>query len=343
MAANTALVSTMLDITKRTDPDGGISALGELLDQSNPILKDMLWKEGNLDIGERVSVRTSLPTTSLRRLNEGVASSKSTSAQIDESCSIFEAWHEVDKDVADLNGNTAAYRVSEARGHVESMNQKFSNILFYGNQAKDEREFDGFATRYNLSTKANGENLLLVDSSASGYISSIYLVGWGYNTCYGIYPKGSKAGLVHEDLGLVTVQTSTTLGDTRMRAYQDRFQWKAGLALKDWRFCVRIADIDVDEQYSGSGHKDITHYMIKALHRIPMPGLANLVWYMNRNAAQDLDIQQRAFAAGTAAITGSWAATAAGGSMEGNGPVLSFRGIPIRVCDAISNSETLVA
>lgn len=343
MAANSALVSTLFDITKRTDPDGGISALGELLDQSNPILKDMLWKEGNLDIGERVSMRTSLPTTSLRRLNEGVASSKSTSAQVDESCSIFEAWHEVDKDVADLNGNSAAYRVSEARAHIESMNQKFANILIYGKQAEDEREFDGFATRYNSLSGAAAENTLSVDSSASTNISSIYLIGWGFNTCYGIYPKGSKAGLVHEDLGLVTVQTSTTLGDTRMRAYQDRFQWKAGLALKDWRFCVRICNIDVDEQYAGSGDKDITHYMIKALHRIPMPGLANLVWYMNRNAAQDLDIRQRAFATGLANVTGAFAQASAGGSMEGSGPVLSFRGIPVRVCDAISNSESLVA
>src|SRR5678815_3439319 len=143
-----ATVPTLVDVTKRMDPDGRIAAIGELLSQTNEILTDMPWMEGNLPTGNRTTVRTGLPTVAWRLLNKGVASSKSTTDQIDEACGKLEAWAQVDVALAKLNGDVAAFRLSEARAFIEAMNQEFASVLFYGNAGINPEKFTGLSVRY---------------------------------------------------------------------------------------------------------------------------------------------------------------------------------------------------
>ena len=103
MATLAASVLTLADWAKRIDPDGKTPKIVELLAQTNEILTDMLWKEGNLPTGERTTIRTGLPTVYWRSINQGTQPSKSTTAQIDESCGMLDAWSEVDKDLALLS------------------------------------------------------------------------------------------------------------------------------------------------------------------------------------------------------------------------------------------------
>jgi len=46
---------------------------------------------------------------------------KSTSNQIVETCGMLEAYSEIDKDLAMLNGNTADFRLSEDTAIIEGM------------------------------------------------------------------------------------------------------------------------------------------------------------------------------------------------------------------------------
>src|SRR5210317_371958 len=96
---------TLADHAKRLDGDGKIPKIVELLSQTNEILSDAVFMEGNLPTGHRVVVRTGLPTVAWRLLNQGVTPSRSSTAQIDEQCGILEAWSEVDQEVAELNGS----------------------------------------------------------------------------------------------------------------------------------------------------------------------------------------------------------------------------------------------
>ena len=121
----------LADWAKRTDPDGRVPIVAELLSQSNEVLEDCVFKEGNLPTGERVVVRTGLPAVYWRALNQGIPSSKSTTAQVDEAAGILEARSEVDKDLAMLNGNTAQFRLSEDTAFLEAMNQTQATTLFY--------------------------------------------------------------------------------------------------------------------------------------------------------------------------------------------------------------------
>src|ERR1700728_5349537 len=120
MATQGNTVLTVIDWAKRLDPDGAIPDIVELLQLTNEILLDMLWMEGNLPTGHRSTVRTGLPTAAWRLLNNGVTPSKSRTAQIDEAVGILEAWSEVDCELAELNGNEAAFRLSEAQAFIEA-------------------------------------------------------------------------------------------------------------------------------------------------------------------------------------------------------------------------------
>lgn len=324
---------TLLEVAKRTDPNGKISAVAELLSQQNALLEDMPFIEGNLPTGHQSSIRTGLPTVYWRLVNQGVQPSKSTTAQIQEQCGMLEAWSEVDVEVANLNGNVNAFRASEATAFIEAMNQEMASTLIYGNHGQDPEEFNGLAIRYSSLSATNAQNIITGSGSGSDN-SSIYLVGWGQETVHGIYPKGSKAGLAHEDLGIQTIETAVGIGGGRLRAYQERFVWKCGVNVKDWRYVVRIPNIDISNLVAKSSAADLIELMIKATHRIPNMNMCKPVFYMNRSCFQMLDIQRR-----DDIIAG-------GGLVYENVDgkrIASFRGIPIKILDALTETEAAVS
>jgi hypothetical protein len=323
-------VLTLVDWAKRIDPDGQTAAIVELLAQTNSILDDMLFQEGNLPTGHRTTVRTSLPTPAWRLLNQGVNPSKSTTAQVDEACGMLEAYSEIDADLVKLNGTDNGFRLSEASAFLEAMNQEMAQTLFYGNAGLAPEEFTGLSPRYAASTGITGQNIIKAGGAGSDN-SSVWLVLWGANSLFGMFPKGSQAGIMHEDLGLVTIETANGIGGGRMRAYRDHWQWKLGIALRDWRYAVRICNIDISNLVTESSAADLIKVMLKAIHRIPSLKVGRPTFYANRTIMEMLDIQ--AMQKNNLYLTV--------GNEEGNRKV-SLRGIPIQVCDQLLETEALV-
>ena len=327
--------TTLVDIAKMMDPDGSVSAVAELLSEQNDIITDIPWVESNLPTGHQTSQRTSLPSTTWRLANAGTAPSKSTAAQAVDSIGILEAWAEIDQHVADLNGNSAKFRLQESMAFIEAMGQEFTQTMFYGNTGSAPEEFMGFAPRFAATTDTNGQNILL-GGGAGADNSSIWLVGWAADKVAGIYPKGSMAGLNHENLGLVTVETTAGVGTAgaRMRAYQDHYVWKCGLMVKDWRYVVRIPNIDISALVSKTSAADLYDLMIEATHTVPNLSACNPVFYMNRSCFKMLDIQGR-----DDVISG-------GGlkfeNVEGK-RITSFRGIPVRISDQLTEAEAVLS
>lgn len=331
MAVLASNALTLVDWAKRLDPDGKTASVAELLHQTNEVLKDMIWLPGNLETGHRTTVRTGLPSVAWRLINQGVQPSKSTTAQIDEACGMLEAWSEVDVELARLNGDVNAFRLSEASAFIEAMNQEMASTLFYGNSGVAPEEFTGLSIRYSDPSAVNGNNVIDAGSSDTDN-TSIWLICWHPSTIHGIFPKNSKAGLNHQDLGEQTVQTSTAVAGTRLRVFQEKWDWKCGIALRDWRFAVRIGSIDVSNLVGKSSAADLIELMIKAIYRLPVLGFGKPVFYMNRTVLQMLDIQRR----DDMLNGGILYKEVDGVSMP------TFRNIPIRVCDALLNTEAQV-
>jgi len=327
---------TLLDLAKVTDPDGSIAAVIEILNETNEILIDMTWVEGNLPTGHRSTIRSGIPAPTWRKLYQGVQPNKSTSVQVTDNTGMLEAYAEVDKELADLSNNTNAFRLQEDRPHIEGMNQEIVDTLFFGNEGTEPEAFTGFSPRYtNLTTDENSDNIINGGGTGSDN-ASIWLVVWSPQTIFGIVPKGSTAGIQVTDMGEVTIEDASDGSNTgRFQAYRTHYKWKAGLVVADWRYAVRIANIDKSDlsviftagTFTAGAH--LPNLMFQAMDLIPNMTAGRASFYMSRDIRTTLR-QQLAAATHLATL-----------QVEnvGGQKVESFQGIPIRRCDALAADE----
>lgn len=320
---------TLTDWATRLDPDGKLPVIVEMLNQDNEIMQDIPWIEGNLPTGHKHTIRTGLPTPTWRKLYGGVMPTKSETAPVTDACGMLEAYSEPDKEEVDLNGNTAAFRLSEATAHMEGMSQTMASTIFYGDTDLYPERFMGLAPRFNDTSAQNGANIVLGDPSPSGSDNtSIWLIGWGEHSACGIFPKGSQAGLQHTDKGQVTVQLSD---GSRYEAYQDHYQWKGGLAVKDWRKVVRIANIDVSQlKHDAATGTKLFEKLAIAMELIH--GMGNVKMYCNRTISAYMRTQRN-----------NTTNVRIGMNDAAGRRVMDVDGIEVRRCDALLNTESTVA
>ena len=334
--ATTAL--TLSDWAKRLDPDGQVPVVAELLSQTNEILEDAMFVQGNLPTGHRLTIRTGLPQVFYRMINQGVPTSKSATTQVDEACGILEARSHIDVELAKLNGNTGEFRLSEDRAFIEAMNQTMAGAMFYGNPSTDPRQFLGFQTRYSSLTAGNGQNILDAGGTGSNNCS-IYLVVWGDQTVFCPFPKGSNAGLMHQDLGEESVPDAN---NNFFKALRTLYQWKNGLAVKDWRYVVRIANINVTDLIGQSATQastaatQIINLMSRAIDRVPNLAMGKAVFYANRTVYSMLRVA--ALGKSNAALAIQDALTQFGTPYK----LTTFLGVPLRKVDQLLNTESRV-
>lgn len=337
---------TLLDFAKSLDPDGNTATVVELLNQSNEVLTDMKWIMGNLTTGHLTTVRTGLPQVVWRRLYKGVPAGKSQRAQVTDTTGMLEARSEVDKAVADLADNVSAFRLSEAQAFLESMNQAMTQTLFYGDSTINPERFTGLATRYSSLSAGNGGNI--IDAGGTGSDNtSMWLLIWGENTVTGIFPKNSKAGIEHTDLGVIDAFDDAT-PPARYRAYSDHWVWKCGISLRDWRYAVRIANIDISDLVGQTGTQATTaatwlpKLMVKAMARVPNMGMGAAVFYGNRTVKEMLSIMAMDKTVNILSLQEglNQLGQVSPGSV-GNGK-LALLGVPIRTVDSLLSNETRV-
>ena len=329
----------IVNVTKRLDPDGKIATIAEISQHVNPIIEDIPLVEGNLPTGHRTTVRADLPEPTWRRLNYGVRPTKSTTAQIDETIGMLEDYAEVDKDLAMLNGNTAEFRLSEDRPHLEAMSQTMAQTIFYGDTQTHPERFLGLAPRYDqLGTPAGKppaqtqsaylNHVIDAGGTTAGAQTSVWYICWGKETVHGIYPKGSKAGLQFQDLGEVTLFDND---GGRFQGFRTHYQWKMGMVVRDWRYIVRIANVELGQMDNPDAQKALYQAMIKAKYTVPQTGRSG-IFYASPAIHAMLDI---------AAVEKSNAAL--GYRNVFGKEVLTFRGTPIKPCNAILETEEVLA
>ena len=319
---------TLADLVNRQDADGKIAKIIELLSATNEVLDDMPWLECNDGMGHRTTVRSGLPAGTWRLLNYGVQPEKSTTVQVRDATGMLESYAEVDKKLVDISTDPAGVRFSEDRAFIEGMNQTFATTLFYGDSGTNPERFTGLAPRYNLKSAENGQNIL--DAGGTGSTNtSIWLVCWDESILHGLYPKGTSAGLITEDLGQ---QTLTDAGGGKFEGYRTHYQWDCGLTLRDWRYVVRIANIDVTALTKNAATgADLIDLMVQAIELLPNARMGRVVFYVNRTIRSFLRRQMMN-------KSNVWL------SMEeiAGKKVLAFDQIPVKRVDALLNTEARV-
>jgi hypothetical protein len=323
---------TLADLAKRLDPDGKIAQIAEMLNQTNEVLDDMGWIEGNLPTGHRTTIRTGLPGPTWRELYGGVQPTKSTTRQVTDNCGMLEAYAEVDKKLADYSTDPMGFRLTEDSAHIEGISQELAKTIFYGNEGTFPAQFTGLAPRYNTrnAAVASSDNVLHGGGAGSDN-TSVWLVIWGPRTMHGIYPKGSKAGLQMEDKGQVTIENVDGEGG-RMEAYRTHYSFDCGLSVRDWRYAVRIANISMAALTKDAATgADLVDLMTQAMHRPPSLSAGRAAFYANRDIMSFLDRQMKNAKNINLTV-----------EQLGGKRTLLFGGIPVRRCDALLKNEAVV-
>lgn len=329
---------TISELTKQLDKDGTLAPVGELLSETNEVLDDMPFFEANETTSHTHTVDASIPEGTWRKLNYGIKPTKGTTAQVSDTIGLLEDRAECDLVLARMSRDVAKFRLNEDRRHIEGINQQLADTLFYGDTATNPERFLGLAPRYNvLGQPANkpGANDLGMDhvydagGTTADVQSSIWLIGWGENTVFGIYPKGSPAGIENQDLGEVDCRDAD--GNV-FRGYATHYRLQQGLAVKDWRYIVRVANVEVGASIDEAAINALVDIMIDATNAIPNLGMCRPVFYMNRAVRSRL--QKAAFRKSNMAL--------AIDDVYGIQGQLNISGIPLKQSDAILLSEAIV-
>ena len=209
-----------------------------------------------------------------------------------------------------------------------------AETLFYGDETLAPEEFTGLAPRYNSLSAENGVNIIN-GAGAGTDNASIWIICWSPTTVHGIIPKNSKAGLQQRDLGEVTLEDASNGSNTgRMQAYRTHYRWDCGLTLRDWRYVVRIANIDrsalTKDATSGADLNDLLH---DGIQQIPNTNMGRTVIYMDKQILSYLR-KQSANAVSSSTLT----VDMVGGTMQ-----TSWSGYPIRRVDALRGDEAAVS
>lgn len=323
---------TLKDMYSQMEGDGKVTAaIIDLFMSSNAILEDAIAVECNQGTSHKTTVRNGLPQPQFRKFYQGVECQKGDYTTVTDSTSMLDDYSEVDKKLADINGNTAQFRLNEAEAHIQGMNKTAKTNLFYGSKDKNASAFDGLATRYNkLSTKEGDLGYQVINAGGTGNNNtSIFFVTWGDRHTHLIYPKGSKAGLQREDKGQVTVQDAE---GRNYEAYRDHFSWDLGLCIRNYRSSARIANIDVTS-LGGENAPNLIDLMIDAYYRIEEHAVnGKTVIYANNTIRTWL--HKQAIAKKNVNLTID--------NVAGK-PIVNFLGLPIKLCSEILNTEQKVA
>lgn len=323
MGTEVALSSqyTLLELAKRTN-QGELLTIAEVLNETNEILQDAVWIEANQTLGHVGTKRTSLPTGTFRQANAGVALEASLTKQLTEPIARLEALSDIDEAIIDIAPNKQEARSQEDRAFVEGLGQTLVDTVFYGNVATDAEKFNGFATRYDALSDSN----VLGALGTGDDTTSLWVIEWGPTKVHMLYPKGSKAGLEMNDKGKQRITATST---TFLYAYETQFVQWSGLFVHDDRCVQRIANIET----SGSTNTLDDNQILECLNLLPTAGGSGQARiYVNRTLKTQLDILAKDKSNVNYTSDNAFGV-----------PVTRFRGVPVRLCESIVNTETAIS
>lgn len=303
--------------------DDKTAYLVEKLAQTNPLVDDMVFAECNDGAGHEVSFHND-GSRSLAR--PGGSRGRFGTGKIERDSDVDRALMAASKSLPEAT----KFRENEDMAVLDAMSFEMQRQVFYGNMVEKPDEFMGFSQFYNTLDPALAQNAVnVIDAGGAGDANmSIWLAAWSPETAFGIFPEGSKAGLLHLDRGEMDLFDAD---GHKYRGYRSFFKWDCGICLPDWRCIVRIANVPISE---AGVPVEMPALMDRAIELLPRRTLRKRpIFYMNRPARFYLDVQALAKAEEKKFLE----------IVEVEGvPQDAFRGFPIHVVDALGVDERRV-
>ncbi len=330
-------VNTIMDVVNSytsLDEKAKYIWAANVLARKCPFFQDMPMKPSNQmfsNLGARVSY---LNTPVTRGFNQGVSPTAVHSTPYSEGIAMIEDYGEVDKTLCDIQPNPKQWRQERDAIKLEAMTQTAETLLISGTKATDPNAWDGFRTRFNVSTHyPNGDTTWPVNvklAGGDGTINDILVVEWGESKVFGIYPANLPAGIQVRDLGEVTavMSDSPLTTPTFMQAYRTFMSLYFGLNIEDERYVQRLANIEP----SGADNIFNPEHLVEIINNLPGGGNDAII-YVPRAIKTQMDIAAMNKANAFYTID-------ANNDVFGR-QVLRFRGLPVRMAEKMGTHTAI--
>lgn len=339
---------TFRDIQSGRTPNGFVDRdIVEMMAQENPVLQDVLWKQCNKGREDFVTIRTGMPEAVVRAFYEGWKGSKSSKRQVTNACCRVSTGIEFDWALYSADKDKAAFLSDEQRAHSSVVGDKVASLLFYGTTEGDPKGINGFGRTFGQFGAVTGSGMVTDDKLAAFYClnagkpaeagssastiarRSIFLVGWGARSAHGIYPEGSSAGI---EIGQLTDQFVDDGAGGRLKMGLQEMNWSAGLNIRDFRFCGRVANINIMSDPSDANTPDVSLLLRRLVSRVKTNGATQRL-YMSRLTFEHVALQFERKTQGNAVKYADL-------EQKKDGALL---GVPVALCDCMNGDEKEVA
>jgi len=329
---------TVANLTKDLGPDGKfLKNAIELLNQTNDLATHMPFTQCNQKDVHVHLMDASIPKGTWRRLNKGILPVDSSSIQVSDTVGLYENRSECDLIVARKSGDVAAFRLRKDRRITEGINQDLATTMFYGDSPE---KFFGLSPRYDVLGNPSDKpasntfgmyHVLDAGGTSADVQSSIWLLGLGVDVgVFGIYPESApNAGIEVNDLGEIDLRDA----DGKVfRGYATHYRVQQGLAIADWRYVVRIANVQLTAAMDEATINTFCDAMIDATSALPSLKGVRPVFFMSR------PVYTRMLKMANRKVNMSLGFD----DLFGVKHQLNISGCPIERCDAIVHTEAVL-
>lgn len=318
---------TAAEMVKRNEIDDEQRQIIELMSETNEILLDAPYVRANDGTTNTQIVRTALPTVSRRHYNKGVGTSASQTDLMHDVCEQLAIYSKVDVSLIKNQKNPEQALTQEQVSFLEAMGQQQAEDILYGNHDTDKDQTNGFAPRRGKLVTGLCEDALATHTSNKQ--TSIYMVKWGPQNCKLIYPKEAAGiGVSRTDKGIQTVEDGN---GGEFEAYVNYYQCDFGVSVGNNKSLIRLANIDMNDALSDDECKTIVKKILALSHKLPAgAGTVSLLCNADIFAAFDQATVERNNV--LYSTQDPWGR-----------PIVMLRDMRIRKCDAILNTEAVIA
>jgi len=312
---------TLVDLKAMHDPKGNVAKVVDVLSEVNDVMADAVWMEAN-DLTSHVVTRAfSEGAGEAGIVNQEVAYETDVVTQIREPLEIFESYSRIDERLIKRATDAEMFRAQQNAMRLRGMAKSWAGRVFYGNETPSAENVRGLMVRYNDLDLANVHGA----GGSGSDLASIWVIQWGGDGAYLVYPRGGKGFIDEEDLGQQLIGSSTGAYTALVSHYM--INW--GLAVADDRAVQRICNIET----SGSSNIFDEDDLITALNLLPDPGnIGRTRIYVNRTIKTQMDIALKDKSNVNFSVSEGL----------GGAPVLNFRGVPVKIVDQLATDEVAV-
>ena len=321
---DTSTEFTLFDLMKGHDPNGQIARIVNIMWTMGDMIKDGKWYEANDFTTHQVTQSLTEAAGTFGIIGEGVAYAAPKTKQIVEGIAMLETYSRIDERLLRRMRDPEQFRAQRNEAILRGLAKTFNTTVLYSSKAADPEKIDGFLPRFpTLATLTAAPSGKSAGGAAAGAVTSAYVIKWGQDGVYFIYPRGGKNAIFEEDLGRQLVSPTAT---TAYTAVVSHFGINFGLVIADPRCYQRVCNI----MPTGAANIFNEDDLIEVIEN--MPDLDNAVIYVPKAVKVQMNIALKNKTNVNYTVENAWGV-----------PTLHFQGVPVRRLDQIVITEAVMA